>query len=496
MAKNVFICVDGGTKNRASSVGFEKSIAELTAQVTTPLCSLKSVNPSSTAPAHASAFSGKSPVEHGILGNFYNVADAAQESYDPVKWIHPYTHGSTSGDTILDDLESSGLSWAAVNMPQTVEIPVAGRDSKFSPYVLYAPEGTCILKRDYKTRVGEIKLFDRSISILCDENFNWVQFSTTCETVRRDIYDEPFFIIIQDSDSFLCFWIQLENTDDQVTVRHSKAGIICGIPVNDQWGQILENLPPVVEKTSRFRELGETYTECPIEEWVTEMAIYLDKNAELDALWVRYNAVDHAQETLLFRESEIPQDEAERKVIEVYSRTLEEIGRLVSAQEDMDNLVIFSDHGIARITQLISIPDVLSDIFGPSHNVKVTYSDTRLLALRHTESPNVSIEDIRFSCERLGLQLQLPMSHEERSAGWDMIFWARNDCEFSESSRTDNKAKSWAGHGGDCKDPDLHGLLLTASNVSNEGFTDVKDIRDLRRVWRQALGIRPTGSES
>ena len=88
------------------------------------------------------------------------------------------------------------------------------------------------------------------------------------------------------------------------------------------------------------------------------------------------------------------------------------------------------------------------------------------------------------------------MSHEEHSAGWDMIFWARNDCEFSESSRTDNKAKSWAGHGGDCKDQDLHGLLLTASNLSNEGFTDVKDIRDLRRVWQQALGIRPTGSES
>ncbi|HAT1213840.1 alkaline phosphatase family protein [Corynebacterium striatum] len=496
MAKNLFICVDGATFNYARSVRFEENIARLTAQVTTPLRPLKSVNPSSTAPAHASAFSGKLPIEHGILGNFYNAVSVVQRNYDPVKWIHPYTYGSTLSNTILDDLDAKGLSWAAVNMPQTVKMPVDGKSSNFTPYVLYAPEGFCILKNDHKNMVGEIKIFDRSISVLCRENFDRIQFVTPHQTVTSTVSKEPFFIIIQDSDSFICLWVRLETAGKEVKIWHSKAGMICGIPIDEHWRQILESLPPVVEKIPRFKDLDKKYTECPTEEWVTEMAIHLGRDAELDALWVRYNTVDHAQETLLFRENELPHEDAEQKIIEVYSHTLDEICRLISAQDDIDNVVIFSDHGIDRITQFISIPDIISEIFGPSHHVEVVYTDTRLLALRNIKTSNMSVEDIRLSCKRLGIQLQLPMSYEERSAGWDMLLWARNNCEFSDRPQSDSTLDSWAGHGGDCDRQELHGILLTSSNVSSKGFAYAKDIRELRRVWQELLGIQSTGHES
>ena len=148
MVRMIIICVDGATPSFARD--FQVFAFSETSTFGKPALPLRSVYPSSTAPAHASMMTGVYPEKHGIVANRFWANSArsilALAKGDPIATIHPYEHDSLTAPSLVGSLLDKGLRIAAVQFPHAF-CRSWRMDEVKSVYCVYHPSRTYAIPR-------------------------------------------------------------------------------------------------------------------------------------------------------------------------------------------------------------------------------------------------------------------------------------------------------------------------------------------------------------
>lgn len=484
--KNIIICIDGAVEDRVCPFDIHKRLNNLGIKTIIPLQRLKSVDPSSTAPAHASAFTGLFPVEHTIMGNRYFPPNYGDD-YDPVKAIGPYTR-STHPATILDTIENNGLKWSAVNMPQTLDSGQTN-SARLSLYVLYGPSQSIIyrLEEEFCSEQTTFRIFSREIKLCFNQNDGiWILCSETSKTRFLNKLGWQR-VILPDFDRIYDFWIQVQRVFGGWKLFTSKIGIVIGSPNLSIIEYIANQIDCPVEYEHRYINLGVKFQECPSEKWVTQAAIEAAKLEDPDVMFVRYNTVDHAQEQLLYRSGPSSSVNEELGVSQAYRQTIDEIEKLVCGFPQLETVTIFSDHGITSIDKTVSLTEIERIVFQGTPTPPIEYLDTRVVTFR-VSSLDYNGKFARKNgfpdpIERVDVHSVKADNYKQDYSR--ISIWVRSDYEILISDG-ETRGRSWAGHGGEASIPELQGILYVGSKKSNS-LPAVKGLHELKGLWESVI---------
>ncbi|WP_215795940.1 alkaline phosphatase family protein [Rathayibacter toxicus] len=349
---------------------------------------LRTVFPSSTAPAHASFLTGFPPAEHGVVGNqFWDhnlVSDIRYRMANPLLHIHPYENRSLRTSSLLDDISSMGLSWAAVNFPHTFNVlkPLTSP----STYCLYAPKRILVLPMSGRGQSTEF--FGEKVE------FSFIRSDGT-EECEIEVDGK----IWQCGEEVRKFWIELfsghlsvsarcfhNDQDDSISIELGTSVLV--LSTSDFCENSAADEGPC--STAADYPLGEgiNFFESPRVEWVTETALKALDRWHPDIIFIRYNQADHAQEYLywlLARGNSAEQAQARYLIEKTYGRIAHNISLLASKIGPFSKYLLFSDHGIDWISTRVNPNAILRAlsleqcaIFQGDSNCAYLYSDEPL----------------------------------------------------------------------------------------------------------------------
>jgi hypothetical protein len=359
------ICVDGGTARYARKFGLFHSPAGR------PVVPLRSVYPSSTAPAHASILTGRLPAQHGIVGNRYWNGESVEEirrQQDPLQALHPYDRASLRHPSILDEILDAGLSVGAVLFPHTFSRSL--RDPRLeSCYCLYAPAST------WKASPGNgepgritIPCFGENIVLSVDPITELGgAIRVTCAGRHWDLRrGEQTDVVVQvDQEKAISFALSLDDVTPREVVFAQGTAVL--VLATGAWpaAQWLQGGATAHSRTVEYTASpGHDFHESPSVEWVTESAMRLMAE-EPDALFIRYNQADHAQEYLYWEAVRGEKENAAlaRHQIEVVYRRIAAGVEKICAGAGPDCIVIvLSDHGIDYVDTQVAPNYVLGEL--------------------------------------------------------------------------------------------------------------------------------------
>lgn len=370
------ICVDGATPRFTRALGLFKSADGA------PVAALRSVYPSSTAPAHASMLTGTFPAAHGIVANRFwesEAADVIRARQAPLDALHPYERSSLRMRSFVDEVLDSGLRVAAIHFPHTFARHVR-HPLLESVYCLYAPAQRRQIsfagRPECASGGGETgsftaRLFGEAIQIsVCrlapSGRASPVFRLTANETEQYASAGHPADMRVEiDSAHVIAFDLSVDMaTDTTATVTQGVAVLVlaAGSRPSREWARGSVCPQPrfagPADQCTEFRE-------SPSVNWITARG--LDEIAdEPDVLLARYSQVDHAHERLYWqatRGSSEEQAAALQEIRDVYHRVADGIRDLIDAVGPHCTVIVLSDHGIDYVDEQIA-PNVLLEKLG------------------------------------------------------------------------------------------------------------------------------------
>jgi hypothetical protein len=370
------ICVDGATP------GFTRALGLFKAADGAPAAAIRSVYPSSTAPAHASMLTGTLPAAHGIVANRFwegETADVIRTRQAPLAALHPYERSSLRSRSFVDEVLDSGLRVAAIHFPHTFARHVR-HPLLESVYCLYAPAQTWQIacagapecaSSGAETRSFTAELFGEAVQIsVCrlapDRRDRPVLRLSANESEQYASAGQPADMRVEvDSGRVITFDLSVDMVaDTTATVTQGIAVLVlaAGTRPSREWasGSVCPQPrfagPP--DQCSEFRE-------SPSVDWITARG--LDEIAdEPDVLLVRYSQVDHTHERLYWQATRGDTEEreaAQQEIRDVYRRVADGVRDLIDAVGPDCTVIVLSDHGIDYVDEKIA-PNVLLEKLG------------------------------------------------------------------------------------------------------------------------------------
>lgn len=374
----VVICVDGATPEMVAAHDLFR-IARGGGASGHPVHRLRSVYPSSTAPAHASMLTGVRPGTHGIVGNRFWVntpLHAIQASQDPLASLHPYDRASLRVPSLLDRLSAAGLKVASVMFPQTfsqVQVyPLA--DSVFCLYSPSLASRVPLGSADASgAREGQFRFEQLGVSAgfritvrgNCRETADvWVAAEGGgCEWLLTT--GHPANIIVRSGPSALSFALFVEDVDDRSVVLRRGTGVLVlafGNIAAESF--VCHGEVPHSPSITYTANPDHAFYEAPNAPWVTSTALRL-LDERPDVLLVRYNQVDHAQEHLFGHATLGGREQralASEQILATYQGVEEELARLLAALDPGTPCLIFSDHGIDYVEEHVHVNEAVREV--------------------------------------------------------------------------------------------------------------------------------------
>ncbi|MGW7022491.1 alkaline phosphatase family protein [Streptomyces decoyicus] len=391
----MIVCVDGGLPNTVSTWNFFSPHRRFPDVPDSSAVPLRSVFPSSTAPAHASFLTGVPPAGHGIVGNRYwdgeSVAEIRARAADPVRTIHPYEARSLTAPSLTDWLTGQGASVEAIHFPHTFS---RGEASTLSAlYCLYAPsrEVRLGLRGALGESVAPVTYFDQEVPL----------------RVRAGKHaDDVVTLGLGHDDTML---VTLKEGETVRAAAHIEAGAL-SVPVTyltagpDEVRLSLGTavltmhfggMPAYGGAADGPSSLAVEYTaapdhnfhESPRMEWIRDAALKALADDAPDVLLVRFNQADHAQEYLYWyaaRGDGQAAASARQQILDTYHRIDRCLDDILCAAGPETDYIIFSDHGIDYVEHHLRPNAVLRDlgfgermVFQGDSNIAYLYADVQ-----------------------------------------------------------------------------------------------------------------------
>ncbi|WP_432570118.1 alkaline phosphatase family protein [Kineococcus sp. SYSU DK005] len=365
--KLLIVSVDGGQPDTVRRGNFFAPPRSRRGHAESPVHTVRSVYPSSTASAHASFTTGLLPAQHGIVGNRFwsreSVAEIRARAEDPLASFHPYEHSSLQAPSLLDWCAGVGLSTAAVHFPQTLNHDRHGPTPAY--YCLYAPRRTVAIPtaRDGQQTApvgvdyfGErlelhVQLHAKGATLRCADTR--VQLSPG-EAVRLSIPTRAGLLsvpVVLESPAVAQDHGMLADAGEGASASLTllTAALLLHSTGLDPAVLSPSQAGPSATCASYVDASGEQYFEVPTAAWVTQTALRVIERHDPDVLLLRFNQTDHAQEFLTWdrlRGSEAAMRDADEQVMATYALVSEQIEQVRAALGEHVQVLLFSDHGI------------------------------------------------------------------------------------------------------------------------------------------------------
>ncbi|MGW7259916.1 alkaline phosphatase family protein [Streptomyces sp. NPDC054834] len=431
----LIVCVDGGRPDVIRRHGFFDVARFLPGRPDSGVRTMRSIFPSSTAPAHASFLTGRTPAGHGIVGNRFwetqSVAEIRARADDPLSAFHPYERGSLTAPSLLDWFAERGASAVAVHFPQTFASREGIPDIP-SCYCLYAParELTVPLTDSIsgtRTGTGAVTYLGDTVRVTTtlDASSDTVHVSLAGSAPLALRSAHPVRLDVRTGVGEVSVAVTvLDSHPAAVTLRFGTAVIARGYG-----GLSVAAEPPGSGPAS----LHVAYTanpdhrfhEAPRAAWIERTALAALHAHDPDVLFVRFNQADHAQEFLYWhatRGTATERRHAWQQILDVYAEIDAAAARLVQEAGPDAEVVFFSDHGIDYVETHLRPNRLLADaglldrmVFQGDSNCAYLYTDVPLTADEEQQltrrlralDPTVSVLG-PAELKRLGLPAQSP----------------------------------------------------------------------------------------
>ncbi|MFJ6655975.1 alkaline phosphatase family protein [Streptomyces sp. NPDC091377] len=396
----VIICVDGGLPDLIRRHDFFNLTRVLPGLTDTGVRTMRSVFPSSTAPAHASFLTGRTPAGHGIVGNRFwetqSVAEIRTRADDPLSAFHPYERGSLTAPDLLDRFAEHGASAVAVHFPHTF----ARRDGTPdvpSCYCLYAPARDLtvpLTDRASGTRTGTRPVtylgHPVHLTTTLDPSGDLVHVTLAGAAPRALRPAHPVRLDAPTAVGEVSVAATLLDTDPAaVTLRLGTAVI-----VRAHGGLTVTAEPPGSGPASLHPTYtagpGHRFHEAPRTAWIEHTALTALRTHDPDVLLVRFNQADHAQEFLYWHAERgfgTERRHAWQQILDVYAEIDAAAARLAQEAGPGAEIVFFSDHGIDYVETHLRPNRLLADagaldrmVFQGDSNCAYLYADAPLAA--------------------------------------------------------------------------------------------------------------------
>ncbi|RZU45738.1 type I phosphodiesterase/nucleotide pyrophosphatase [Streptomyces sp. BK022] len=394
----VVLCVDGGLPSVVGTWNFFSPHRRLPDSHDSGATALRSVFPSSTAPAHASFLTGAHPTEHGVIGNRYwtgePVAEICRRAANPLLTLHPYDAASLTAPSLVEWLADQGARVAAVHFPQTFS-QIAPSRAVSSLYCLYAPARRVLVPLADGTDRETVQAvyFDESLPLTArvpsGGGAQTVMFSigTAGPETAVPVAGRTVQVDARITEGNLSVPVRCEK------VAHGTAELVLGTAV------LTLSFGAVAARDLRFpgcggpSSLGIEYTanpehdfhESPSAPWIRDSALDIVAKDEPDVLFLRFNQADHAQEFLYWYAARSGGREAalaREQILSSYQTIDACVGDIMREVGDQADYVLFSDHGIDYVETHLQPNVVLRElgldtgmIFQGDSNIAYLYAD-------------------------------------------------------------------------------------------------------------------------
>lgn len=476
----VIVCVDGGQPATVREHGF----FDLTRVLGRPqpgVNAMRTVFPSSTAPAHASLLTGCGPAGHGIVGNrFWSlepVAGIRSAALDPLASLHAYEAASLTAPSVLDDLAAVGVRVIAVHFPHT--FARAGEAGALGPslFCLYAPARSAVPRPAGSTPAStETLYFRHPVRISLWRRGHAGLELQLCSAAGASpvvpVGTRPTAIEVPLPVGRLSAAVTVsENGDGSVTVLLGTAGLV--MPAGRVAADVLGRLGPACSATPSYDVGWDTaFHETPSVSWVRDAALALAAAGQPDVLLVRFNQADHAQENVYWlaaRGSGAESDRARALIIGAYA-AIDQAVREIAAEFGPDTrYLIFSDHGIDHVDQHIRPNAILA---GLGWDDRMIIQGDSNVAYLYAQSPPRRQERERLAAELalLGVPAWVATHQEVRRAGLPaghprlghLVLMCGRHCEFQYSPGPPVVQVQAASHGFGPAGPAMRGFVRLA----------------------------------
>lgn len=330
---------------------------------------LRSIYPSSTAPAHASVLTGLHPEGHGIVGNRFWTNDTRDvvrlAQGDPLACLHPYEDSSLAAPSVVAGLRRRGLDVAAVQFPHTFS-RAAGETGADATFCLYSPSGTVEAARQGGRAAVPVAAFGFDFTVDLELGGNGaVSWSSSSPRVALAADGPAVDVHGLEDRRALSLRLELKEAGPDTVRVYRSTGVLTltfgGVAAADVVGP---DRPPHSRAVSYTANPDHGFHESPGIGWTTATACRLLERGP-DVLLVRYSQVDHAQEHLhWFAEhgDERQSREAVEQTLAAY-RAVEDGVRAILGEAGADTPVfVFSDHGIDSVHTHLHVNRLLEEL--------------------------------------------------------------------------------------------------------------------------------------
>ncbi|CAM5587046.1 alkaline phosphatase family protein (plasmid) [Streptomyces viridifaciens] len=509
----VVLCIDGGLPGTVATWNFFSPHRRLPGVPDSGARALRSIFPSSTAPAHASFLTGTHPDVHGIVGNRFWTDESVKEIRDrasnPVLTLHPYETDSLRAPSLLEWFADQGLRSAAVHFPHTFSrhrpVPAVS-----SLYCLYAPSRSVqgSVTGNGSAFTTPLAYFDETVEL----------------TVRMPTshYERALSASLGHGGTEIAIPLDGSAVRMEATIRsgHLSLSIAC-TSIDDgrvdlkigtavltlSFGAIAtrkghgESGPGPASLTSEYTANPDhDFHEAPNAEWICRTALDVIANDEPDVLFLRFNQADHAQELLYWHAARANRKEAalaRDQILGVYQTIDAYVSQIMRAVGPKADYVLFSDHGIDYVETQLHPNSVLREldlagkmIFQGDSNIAYLYADEPLRAPdRDRILAALSAADPTVRPASSSARVRLPLA-SGRTGELAIVCGPHREFDYAESGSPRLAVRS-ASHGHVPTDPAMNGFFRmfgpgTDGLDAPDALTGAADL--IKRLWLRRWG--------
>ena len=416
------VSIDGAVAERTRRSGLTDRLTKLGLTITRPITRIRSVFPSSTAPAHQSIVTGLDPLQHGITGNFMppqRCSDGAQTAtwrhYDPTQWLGPYLRHPAL-PSLASTLDACNVRWSSVHFPGLVD-PQSSNSNATHDLLLYGPDLAFAANVAGASPTGQ--LFAREFSILAG-NCASPSLRSGDAIIAPISADNPGPLTWYAHDGFHIggVWKTLPKSSKATHVLTSPMMAVGSLSN----ASVLPSDPRRASCTGANASAYLPDNDTPGLQWLLEHCLRVVEQERPEVLFARFNHTDHVQELLEWATKLEPDQsrraDATNTVHNTYSAVAEAVGTLASAINDLTDVIVISDHGITPATEQLTHEWICSRI-SPGNSWELVSCDSSLIRVRMEPPQELCYPAIR-SLARYGIDVRLetpsnPMSRRTYS---------------------------------------------------------------------------------
>nr|WP_170176470.1 alkaline phosphatase family protein [Lentzea flaviverrucosa] len=443
---------------------------------------LRSVFPSSTAPAHASFLTGVHPGEHGIIGNRFFGTESAEVirglAANPYLSVHPYESSSMTAPSLVDWFAERDARQAAVHFPQTFS-----RDGNGIPslYCLYAPA------RQVQVEAAE----EHAVLTYFGHDVHIRVTRPASEQAHVEIIgpgSSGRAVVGRGAPARVDVTLPIGELSVPVSlgdVAGNEVRLLVGtaVLVIKSGGIALPSAPgagPSSLELSYPASTGHDFHESPRAEWVRDTVLHAVDAHRPHVLFARFNQADHAQEFLHWhavRAGSAESAAARTQILDTYSLIDNCIGEIIGHIGADADYVFFSDHGIDYVETHLAPNAVLADlgladrfVFQGDSNVAYLYGERPPSPAELTAVVRAvcAVDDTIQPMDQDALRAHLLWTGSPRTGHFAISCGAHREFVYSPGSGATERVRS-ASHGYFPSHPAMSGFF----NVIGPGADDV-----------------------